>query len=176
MPGWVIHAAIIIAGITPVGSRAVEYIRAAPPMPDQSAIICHDAQWEQATLTTVNGAAVHTSLAPFIHQIRNDAQRDGHTLTLTSAYRTCGLQNQLRANSCGTGQYNMTLKPISECAPPTEPAGRSLHNEGLAVDFACQGYSFFAKSPCYQWLKYHAFKYHLLEHELEAWHWSTTGK
>ena len=52
----------------------------------------------------------------------------------------------------------------------------SLHNEGLAVDLACNGYGFFESSPCYGWLKTNSTRYHLTEHELEPWHWSTTGK
>lgn len=176
MSGWVAQL-IAASGLLLAGTQsALQYVKTLPPRPDQTNIQCHDANWEAETLADIQGSKVHKKLAPFVVKLLSDAQQAGHTLTITSAHRTCAYQGQLRALSCGTGDYNMTLKPIDECSPPTEPAGRSLHNEGLAVDFACSGYGVFASSPCYRWLKNYAARYHLFEHRLEPWHWSTTGK
>lgn len=176
MSELVIHALVAIGGLASIQSGALQYIRSIPPMPEQSTITCKDQKQEQKQLISTGSHRIHVSLAPLVQQLQLDSQQQGHTLIITSAYRTCELQSQLRAASCGIGEYNMTKKPIKDCSPPTEPPGRSLHNEGLAIDFACQGYSFFQGSPCHQWLRAHGLRYHLQEHELEPWHWSTTGK
>lgn len=147
-----------------------------PPRPDQSIIECKDVAWENETLTLTKNKRVHSKLAPFISQAIDEATTNGYQLQITSAYRTCAEQGRLRATACGIGDYNLYQKPIDLCLPPTEPAGRSLHNEGLAVDFACRGYGFFQSSPCYAWLKQNSERFQLREHRLEPWHWSTTGK
>lgn len=147
-----------------------------PPRPDQSLIECHTAKWESENLTGEKNKAIHIKLAPYINRAVVEASASGNQLLITSAYRSCEQQAQLRANACGVGDYNLYQKPIDLCLPPTEPAGRSLHNEGLAVDFACRGYGYFQSSPCYAWLKQNAENFQLREHQLEPWHWSTTGK
>lgn len=147
-----------------------------PPKPNQASITCHDATWEDENLQTISGLRIHKKLLPFIQQLQTEGRANGFSITINSAYRNCSEQGTLRALACGIGDYNLYQKPINLCLPPTEPAGKSLHNEGLAVDLACYGYSLFEYSPCYNWLKQNASKFHLVEHELEPWHWSTTGK
>jgi len=147
-----------------------------PARPAQSLISCHDAVWEQTNLTTVSSIKIDTKLAPFIKQAVTDARNSNLLLEINSGYRTCAQQQNLRISACGIGDYNLYQKPIELCAPPTEPAGKSLHNEGLAIDFKCGGYSTFANSPCLKWLRVNGYKYHLSEHYLEPWHWSTTGQ
>lgn len=154
----------------------LENIVSLPPRPDQAIIECKDSAWENKTLIQTNNKRVHIRLAPFVAEAISEADSKGYQLEITSGYRTCAEQARLRANACGIGDYNLYQKPIDLCLPPTEPAGRSLHNEGLAVDFACRGYGFFQVSPCYAWLKQNAERFQLREHRLEPWHWSTTGK
>lgn len=147
-----------------------------PPKPSQTEITCKDTTWENSNLTSYAGFKFHKKLLPFVQKLQADGKAAGVNIIINSAYRNCIEQGNLRAMACGIGYYNLYQKPINLCLPPTEPAGKSLHNEGLAVDLACYGYSMFEYSPCYSWIKQNASKYHLIEHELEAWHWSTTGK
>ena len=154
----------------------VEYAGSIPPKPEQSAIVCHDKSWEAANLAQLDGVKVHKKLLPFLKTMMTDGVEQGNRLSINSGYRTCDEQGNLRAMACGIGDYNLYQKPINLCLPPTEPAGRSLHNEGLAVDLACAGYGVFQYSPCYRWLKTASPAYHIAEHALEPWHWSTTGK
>ncbi len=170
--GLVMTAQVLATGV----HTGIQYISSLPPLPNQSAIVCHDSAWEQQTLVSYNTVKTHAKLKPFLEKMVADSRAEGVYITFTSGYRTCGEQASLRAYACGTGEYNMNIKPIKDCHPPTEPAGKSLHNEGLAVDLACAGYSLFESSPCYRWIKTNHLRYALLEHELEPWHWSTTGK
>ncbi len=147
-----------------------------PPQPSQDIIACRDASWEEEHLDPLGTMRLHKKLLPFVQQLQTDSQAADLTIVVKSAYRNCAEQGTLRAAACGLGDYNLYQKPINLCIPPTEPAGRSLHNEGLAVDLACQGYGLFEYSPCYSWLQANGAKYYLREHALEAWHWSTTGK
>ncbi len=176
MINWILGVLMTTAVLSPSIGTGVQYVSAMPPAPDQSAITCHDSTWEQQTLVAYSGVRTHTKLRPFLEKMVTDGQKAGVSLAFTSGYRTCGEQASLRAYACGTGEYNMNVKPIKDCHPPTEPAGKSLHNEGLAVDLACSGYGLFETSPCYTWLKANHASYMLFEHELEPWHWSTTGK
>lgn len=157
-------------------SAVIKYADSLPPQPDQSTLSCHDTAWEEANLTPVAGGINHKKLSPFVQSAINDAARQGLYLTIASSYRSCDLQTQLRTQACGSGNYNLYQKPSNQCTPPTEPAGHSLHQEGLAVDFACSGYPMFETSPCLSWLRSNAARYHLKSHAIEAWHWSTTGK
>lgn len=175
MINWVLGALLSGALVTGVSS-SLTYTSRIPPMPSQTKITCHDAAWEQQALVPYGGIKTSTKLKPLLEQMVADATSSGASIAFTSGYRSCAEQASLRAYACGTGDYNMNIKPIKDCNPPTEPAGKSLHNEGLAVDLACNGYSVFEYSPCYTWMKANHAKYFLFEHELEPWHWSTTGK
>lgn len=172
---WAVQL-IALAGLLSTQTPAVvSYVESLPPRPTQAQVVCHDAAWEQQNLQVVAGAKVHPKLAPWLTQMLSDARSQGIYLNITVAYRSCDYQLQLRKMNCGLGEYNLYKKPSNECTPPTEPAGQSLHNEGLAVDFSCQGYSLIETSPCLRWLRQNAGRYQLLPHAKEAWHWSTTG-
>jgi LAS superfamily LD-carboxypeptidase LdcB len=171
--------ASLLTAVSLVVSQTTTILSAAgsvPPKPDQATIVCHDAAWEQSNLEALEGLRMHKKLLPFVQQLQTDGHAAGVHININSAYRNCSEQGNLRAMACGIGDYNLYQKPINLCLPPTEPAGKSLHNEGLAVDLACYGYGMFEYSPCYSWFKQNASKYHLFEHELEPWHWSSTGK
>lgn len=176
MKGWAIQLFTVTSVLVTQTHTSVQQIQTLPPVPDQSVVRCHDAAWEQTNLSSVSGMPMHKKLSPLVQKLLIDAQTQFVPMTINVAYRTCDYQLQLRGANCGLGDYNLYQKPSEQCNPPTEPAGRSLHNEGLAIDFACSGYAFFESSPCLTWLKQNAASYNLYNHELEAWHWSTTGK
>lgn len=155
--------------------NTVSYIETLPPAPEQSSLACRDDAWVAENIVTVENGLVHRQLAPLVEQMLTDARTAGVPLQITVGYRSCIFQQQLRAQNCGLGDFNLYQKPSEQCTPPTEPAGKSMHNEGLAIDFHCVGYGLIQNSPCYTWLKEHGATYHLKEHVLEPWHWSTTG-
>lgn len=176
MTGWVVQI-IAASGMIAAGTRGViGYVQSLPPRPEQSAVACRDAAWEKENLAETAGRLLHKKLVPFAAKLITDARTQGAPLNITVAYRSCDHQLSLRKMNCGLGDYNLYQKPSNQCTPPTEPAGKSLHNEGLAVDFNCQGYSLIERSPCLAWLDKNAARYHLFKHPIEPWHWSTTGK
>lgn len=167
---------LTLANLLTTADKVMNYTGSIPPKPDQSTIICHDGNWEKINLSYYQGHSIHKKLLPFIEKMRNTALQNDIDIKINSAYRTCQEQGDFRASACGIGEYNLYYKPINLCFPPTEPAGKSLHNEGLAIDLACNGHAIFEYSPCYIWITENAAKFHIRQHELEAWHWSTTGK
>lgn len=171
-----VTAIIAVGSLAPFAASSLELAKNLPPVPDPATITCHNKAWEDTNLLPVNSTRLQTRFAPFVDLAISDAQKDGIYLLVNSGYRTCPEQQKLRISACGVGNYNLYQKPIDLCFPPTEPAGHSMHNEGLAVDFACSGYGLFESSPCYAWMTKNGSKYHLFRHRLEGWHWSTTGQ
>lgn len=176
MISWIVRAVAASSVIASATTSTVNYVQALPPVPDQNHIACRDKAWEGENLNTIEGSLLHKKLAPFVKQALVDARAQYVGLNISVGYRTCEHQLSLRKLNCGLGDFNLYQKPSEQCTPPTEPAGRSLHNEGLAIDFYCYGYALFENSPCYPWLKQNAQNYHLYNHAEESWHWSTTGK
>lgn len=176
MFNWIIQISVALSAVMPLAQSTATQAPLLPPQPLQTQVECRDSKWEEVNLTSVQGVEIAKKLAPYIEKMLSDAQTTGYTFIITSGYRDCELQKQLRATACGSDSYNLYKKPADLCSPPTEPAGDSLHNEALAVDVACSGYQIFAYSPCYNWLQKEAYKYQLINRPLEPWHWSTTGK
>lgn len=176
MLNWLSGMVVTVTALTPLATSTAQQLNTLPPQPSQDQIVCRNISWEKDTLDQVDQVNIHKKLSPYIKKMIREARTQQLSIRITSGYRTCTEQGSLRASACGLGDYNMYVRPISECTPPTEPAGRSLHNEGLAVDLSCDGYGVFAYSPCYQWLTPRAHMYQIKEHQLEPWHWSTTGK
>jgi len=88
-------------------------------------------------------------------------------------YRSKSKQEALRSQNCG-GQSNI-YNQSAKCTPLTAMPGKSLHENGLAVDFTCDGQTIKAKdNKCYVWLKSNSTIFKNLE--AEPWHWSTTGR
>lgn len=172
MLDWLSGVLVAITAVTPVVTNTQADLQKVPNRPDQSQITCHDKAWVSKNLAPIQSVKLDKKLAPYITRLVSDAQATGYGFLITSGYRDCNEQANLRLQACGPDES----KPADLCTPPTEPAGRSLHNEGLAIDLACQGYSVFEYSPCYTWLAKEAYKYQLARHHLEAWHWSTTGR
>ena len=167
---------VLSSGVSSYGGALSKVAADLPPRLPQSMIECHDESWVAQNLTSIGDFKLQAKFAPFIEKALEDSGLSGSQLQISSAYRTCPEQKQLRISACGLGDYNLYVKPIELCLPPTEPAGKSLHNEGLAVDFKCYGYGVFESSPCLAWLRTNGYKYHLYEHRLEPWHWSTTSQ
>lgn len=93
-----------------------------------------------------------------------------------SGYRDPQEQVELRRQHCGTSSYAVYEAPSSSCSPPTARPGSSMHEQGLAIDFTCDGGgSVQSGSSCFSWLSAHAADYGLLNLPSESWHWSTNG-
>lgn len=122
-------------------------------------------------LTTVRGITVATSIAGAVEALLVAAERDGIVLTGTG-HRHPARQIELRRAHCGATDYAVHHAPSSACSPPTARPGTSMHEHGLAIDFAGCGRS----TPCFQWLAAHAGAYGLYNLPSEPWHWSTTGR
>ena len=62
------------------------------------------------------------------------------------------------------------------------PPGKSLHEQGLAIDFTCNGNTLRDTDPCHAWLVHNAHRYGYKPYSndyygaVEPWHWSTTGR
>jgi LAS superfamily LD-carboxypeptidase LdcB len=92
-------------------------------------------------------------------------------------YRSAEGQIQTRMNNCGTSYYAIYEMPASQCNPPTARPGTSMHEQGLAIDFTCNGGGAISShsSPCFQWLAGNASGYGFYNLPSEPWHWSTSG-
>lgn len=119
---------------------------------------------------------VDSTLAGPLANMLAAAAADG-VVMCGSGYRSPQEQIQVRMNNCGTSYYDIYEAPPSSCSPPTARPGTSMHEQGLAIDFTCNGGGVIASrsSPCYQWLDDHAASYGLYNLPSEAWHFSTNG-
>lgn len=60
---------------------------------------------------------------------------------------------------------------------PAAPVGRSMHQWGLAIDFACNGKKFnYSGATCQNWIKGNAGRFGFYNLPSEPWHYSTNGK
>lgn len=94
-------------------------------------------------------------------------------LMLSSTWRSMSHQAELRVqNGCGAGVADIH-NPDVVCRVPTARPGFSMHNAGLAVDFAnCPTRG----TPCFNWLSRNMPAGFLLNLPDEPWHWSTNGQ
>lgn len=91
-------------------------------------------------------------------------------------YRDPQDQIDLRIAHCGPTYYDIYEKPASQCDPPTARPGTSLHEQGLAIDFTCNGGGTVARgTACWDWLVANANDYGLYNLPTESWHWSVNG-
>jgi hypothetical protein len=126
-------------------------------------------------LATVEGFTVDAQLAPQLEQLVHDARAAGYEFT-GSGYRSHQRQIELRRQHCGTSHYAIHEMPSSQCSPPTARPGNSMHEQGLAIDFSCDGTLIESRtSGCFTWLADHAPALGLHNLPSEPWHWSTTG-
>jgi len=122
-------------------------------------------------LLEIEGQKVNKLIYLQTKAILQDSRAAGARMELTSVFRSCYEQTQLRQSNCA----NLSVLAVN-CNPPTEKAGESLHNYGMAVDFKCSDSAIFGQSSCYTWLKNNAAKYKFQQRDEEPWHWSFTGK
>jgi LAS superfamily LD-carboxypeptidase LdcB len=126
-------------------------------------------------LRTVRGFTVHAGIADDVEAMLVAAAADGITFG-GSGYRSTERQIQLRIANCGPTHYDIWYRPASTCSPPTAVPGRSLHEQGRALDLTFEGRLITTRSNRgFQWLAANAASYGLFNLPSEPWHWSTTG-
>ena len=126
-------------------------------------------------LATVGGITVASSIASNLQGLLGAASAAGFTLGGTG-YRDPSQQIELRKQHCGTSEYAIWSMPPEQCSPATAIPGRSKHEQGLAVDFTCNGVFIQSTgSACYQWLAANAGSYGFGPLAGEPWHWSVGG-
>ncbi len=124
-------------------------------------------------IVSVRGIQVHRSIAgPLAAML---AAADGAGITLTGGgYRSAAAQVQTRRNN---GCPDVYRSPASACRPPTARPGQSMHEQGLAIDFQCNGALIRSRSgPCWSWLVGNAGRFGFRNLPAEPWHWSTNGR
>jgi peptidoglycan hydrolase CwlO-like protein len=132
-----------------------------------------------ATVTCPGGGSITIagSIAVNVQNLLNAASADGVSLCASSGYRSPEKQIELRRQNCGTSNYAIYHMPPSQCSPPTAIPGSSMHEQGLAIDFSCNGGGAIVRgNECWNWLAAHARTYGLYNLPSEPWHWSTTGR
>lgn len=118
---------------------------------------------------------VDSSLAGSLQSMLDAAAADGNNLC-GGGYRDPAQQIALRQSNCGSSDYAIYEAPSSACSPPTARPGTSNHEQGLAIDFTCNGGgTLSSSSPCFSWLKNNAASYGLYNLPSEPWHWSNDG-
>jgi hypothetical protein len=134
------------------------------------------------TKTKTGDVVICKDIENNIIRLINDASNAGINLTIFSGFRSPESQIRLRIQNCGgNSHYNIYEKPSGQCTPPTARPGRSMHQQGLAIDIACDEKTInLRKNPatkkCFDWLEKNASKYGLKNLRSENWHWSTNGK
>jgi hypothetical protein len=131
-----------------------------------------------ATVSCPAGGAitVASSISGQLQSLLNAAAGDGINLC-GGGYRSSDAQIALRRAHCGSSDYAIYEMSPSSCSPPTARPGASMHEQGLAVDFTCNGGGAISSrsSPCFQWLSANAGGYGFRNLPSEPWHWSVNG-
>lgn len=114
------------------------------------------------------GIVVSAAVARQLSDLIADAAADGIALCATSSFRNSAQQIALRAKYCSD-----VFDPAATCTRPVALPGRSMHEQGLAIDFR-------TTSAGYAWLaaKASGFGWHHLPGDglrVEPWHYSATG-
>jgi len=130
-----------------------------------------------ATVTCPVGGSITVagSISGNVQALLNDAAADG-VMLCGGGYRNPEEQVQLRMAHCGTSNYAIYQMPASQCSPPTAIPGTSMHEQGLAIDFTCNGGGTVSTGDeCWDWLQANAAGYGLYNLPSESWHWSTNA-
>jgi hypothetical protein len=131
------------------------------------------ATWQD--VTKVGGIWVHRSIAARVQALLDAAAASGIRLG-GGGFRDPSEQIRLRQAHCGPTEYDIYVKPASQCTPPTAQPGKSMHERGLAIDFTVGGRVISSRSdPAFQWLAANAASYGFYNLPSEPWHWSTNG-
>jgi LAS superfamily LD-carboxypeptidase LdcB len=130
-----------------------------------------------ATVSCPGGGSITVAgtIAESVQSLLDAAFADGIVLC-GGGYRDPEEQIELRMAHCGTSEYAIYEMPSSQCDPPTARPGTSLHEQGLAIDFTCNGGGALSSgSECFSWLSANAATYGLYNLPSEPWHWSVNG-
>ncbi|MGH9230180.1 MAG: D-alanyl-D-alanine carboxypeptidase family protein [Acidimicrobiales bacterium] len=130
-----------------------------------------------ATVTCPVGGSITVagSISANVQALLDDAAADG-VMLCGGGYRDPEQQIELRRAHCGTSNYAIYEMPASQCSPPTAIPGSSMHEQGLAIDFTCDGGGAVSSGDeCWDWLQANAVGYGLYNLPSEPWHWSTNG-
>jgi LAS superfamily LD-carboxypeptidase LdcB len=130
-----------------------------------------------ATVSCPGGGSITVAgtIADSVQSLLDAAFADGIVLC-GGGYRDPEEQIELRMAHCGTSEYAIYEMPSSQCDPPTARPGTSLHEQGLAIDFTCNGGGALSSgSECFSWLSANAATYGLYNLPSEPWHWSVNG-
>ena len=130
-----------------------------------------------ATVSCPAGGSITVagSIASNVQALLDAAFADGVRLC-GGGYRDPQEQIALREAHCGSSDYAIYEMPSSQCEPPTARPGSSMHEQGLAIDFTCNGGGTVSQgSVCFSWLSANAARYGLANLPSEPWHWSTNG-
>ncbi len=126
-------------------------------------------------IVSVRGIWVNRTIADDLERMLAAAEADGIILR-GGGYRDPASQIALRKAHCGPTEYDIWQKPASQCTPPTAPPGKSMHEQGLAIDFTWNGTVITNRSsPAFVWLAGHAGSYGFYNLPSEPWHWSING-
>jgi septal ring factor EnvC (AmiA/AmiB activator) len=130
-----------------------------------------------ATVSCPGGGTITVagSIGSNVQALLDASSADG-VILCGGGYRDPEQQIQLRMEHCGTSDYAIYEMPSSQCDPPTARPGSSMHEQGLAIDFTCNGGGTVdSGDSCWDWLSAHADEYGLYNLPSESWHWSTNG-
>jgi peptidoglycan hydrolase CwlO-like protein len=150
---------------------------AQPPAQDVAPSQIAPAPGGLATVTCPVGGSITVagSISGSVQALLNDAAADG-VMLCGGGYRDPQDQIELRMAHCGTSYYAIYQMPASQCSPPTAIPGTSMHEQGLAIDFTCNGGGTVSTGDeCWDWLQANAVGYGLYNLPSEPWHWSTNG-
>ncbi len=126
-------------------------------------------------IVSVRGIWVNRTIADDLDRMLAAAEADGIVLR-GGGYRDPASQIALRKAHCGPTEYDIWQKPASQCSPPTAPPGKSMHEQGLAIDFTYNGKVITSRSsPGFVWLAANAAAYGFYNLPSEPWHWSING-
>jgi len=126
-------------------------------------------------IVKVEGFWVHHSIATSVQAMLDHAASEGHVFT-GGGYRDPASQIRLRKAHCGSSNYAIYHMPSSQCRPPTARPGRSMHEQGKALDLRHNGVFISSRSnPGFKWLAANAASYGFYNLPSEPWHWSVNG-
>ena len=116
------------------------------------------------TLCEVRGINVNAAIAVQTDTMAAAAVKDGIILA-GSGFRSYREQVRLRIQHHCNDVYTASS---STCSPPTAVPGKSMHEQGLAVDYKMN-------PGVFNWLQQHAGAYGFKNLPSEQWHWSVSG-
>jgi LAS superfamily LD-carboxypeptidase LdcB len=169
------HGGLAVDGVVGAQTEAALIAAGASPPPSGESPVAPGAPGGTPDIVSVNGIQVARQIAPNLAALLAAAASAGVSLS-GWGYRSIARQIELRKQNCGTSDYDVYQKPSSQCSPPTAPPGRSMHEQGLAVDFTYRGSSIKTRdNPGFLWLAANAGRFGFKNLPSEPWHWSTNG-